>query len=112
MASPMDLSNPANWVLKSAAARVVPSNDGTTDADPIFTVATVPAGAASFLYGMAFFASQPFAMSQDEVNLRLPTGSNWNEQSSSFATTVTGLFCAASKIAGFAAFVSCLKIGK
>ena len=72
----------------------------------------MPAGAASFLYGIAFLASQLFATSQDDVNLRLPTGSNWNEQSSSVATTVTGLFCAASKIAGFAAFVSALKIGK
>src|SRR5512133_3351393 len=51
-------------------------------------------------------------MSQDDVNLRLPTGSNWNEQSSSEATTVTGLLFAASKIAGLAALVSALKIGK
>src|SRR6266542_5887980 len=112
MPSPISLANPPICVLKSAAASVRPSNDGTTTIEPIFTVAIVPAGATSFWYGIAFLASQPLAMSQDDVNLRLPTGSNWNEQSSSEATTVTGLFWAASKMAGLAAFVSALKIGK
>src|SRR5512133_3577864 len=105
-------SKAALWTSKSTFARIEPLKEGTTVVEPTFTVAIVPAGAGSFRYGMAFFASQPFATSHDDVNLRLPIGSNWNEQSSSEATTVTGLFVCASKIAGFAAFVSCLKIGK
>src|SRR6266542_4813808 len=91
MASPIVLSNAPSCVLRSAAARMRPSNDGITASAPTFAIASVPAGAASLWYGIAFRASQPLAMSQDEVNLRLPTGSNWNEQSPSDATTVTGL---------------------
>ena len=79
---------------------------------PILTLAIVPAGAISLLYGIALRASQLFATSQELVNLRLPIGSNWKLQSASFATTVTGFVACAAKIAGFAYFVSALKIGK
>jgi hypothetical protein len=107
----MAASNAAERFRNSGVATTRPLNDGITTEGPIRTVATVPAGAASFRYGTAFRASQPFAMSQEVVNRRRPTGSNRNEQSYWLATTVTGASRAAAKIAGLAAFVSCLKIG-
>src|SRR3546814_11200284 len=51
-------------------------------------------------------------MSQlDASNLFLPIGSNWNEHSASYATTVTGAFSTAAASAGLAAWVSALNIG-
>ena len=63
----------------------------------------VPAGTSSFLYGMPFFASQLFAMSQDVLNFALPIGSNWKLQSADRRSALTGVRACRSKIAGFEA---------
>ncbi|MCY1185228.1 hypothetical protein D3C76_1201490 [compost metagenome] len=51
-------------------------------------------------------------MSQELVNLALPTGSNWKAQRAGSATTVTGFFSWAANTSGLPYWVSAWKIGK
>ena len=51
-------------------------------------------------------------MSQEDVKLALPTGSNWKAQLAGSATTVTGADALAAASCGLAATVMALKIGK
>ena len=51
-------------------------------------------------------------MSQELVNLAVPTGLNWNEQSAGSAFTTTCVLCWAACRAGLAAAVSALNSGK
>jgi hypothetical protein len=93
--------NCALRALKSSLLSVAPSNAATVVA-PIFTSATVPAGAASFEYGTRRPASALLATSHELVNSAPPTGSNWKLHSRGSATTTTGLFACAAAICGFA----------
>lgn len=79
---------------------------------PIAMVATVPAGASTFEYGMPFFTRAVFATSQDEVKAEVPTGLDWNEHSAGSAVTTTGEVAMACSSAGLALWVMALKIGK
>ncbi|MNW20254.1 hypothetical protein D3C71_2205720 [compost metagenome] len=57
-------------------------------------------------------ASKLLAMSQELVNLALPTGSNWNAHWPGSATTTTGFCSWATNTSGLPYSVSALKIGK
>src|SRR5512147_836853 len=91
MESAICLSKAASFGFSSALGMPRPGKLAMT-VSPILTLATVPAGASSLLYGMARFASQLFGMSQEVVNWVLPIGSNWKLQSFGSATTVIGFF--------------------
>src|SRR5512134_902428 len=53
---------------------------------PIFTEATVPAGASTVVALAELRARSALAMSQELVNFAVPVGLNWNEQSAGSAT--------------------------
>ena len=66
------------------------------------SVATVPGGAGSTVYGTPALARAAVAMSQELVNFFLPIGSNWKLQVSGSATTTAGELTLASPMAGLA----------
>src|SRR6266852_2411035 len=79
---------------------------------PILTLATVPPGALTVVAFTELRASSALAMSQEFVNLAVPVGLNWNEQSAGSAMMVTCVFTWAACSAGLAVAVMSLKSGK
>ena len=79
---------------------------------PTRTLATVPAGASSCKYSTEARASAPLAMSQLLVNVAMPVGLNWKEQSFGSATTTTFTVSCARVSAGLAVSASILNTGK
>ena len=79
---------------------------------PIFTFATVPAGASTVVALTELRASSALAMSHELVNFAVPVGLNWNEQSAGSAMIVTCAFSCAGYSAGLAVAVSSLNSGK
>src|SRR5690606_6489080 len=103
--------NASDCALKSSFVSDAPSKL-VSIALPMRTVATLPAAPASLRYGMPFLASADLMMSQDCLNVALPTGSNWNAQRSGSAVTVTGAAATAASSAGLTLWVSALNVGK
>ncbi|KAG1357079.1 hypothetical protein G6F61_014592 [Rhizopus arrhizus] len=78
---------------------------------PTLTIASEPAAAGCTSYGTPALVSAAVAMSQELVNLRTATGSNWKEQVFGSAMTSAGELVRASSMAGLAKWVRPLKIG-
>ena len=102
--------NASALALPSSLVRPAASYEVTL-ALPTFTIASEPAAAGCTSYGTPALVSAAVATSQELVNLRRPTGSNWNEQVAGSATTRAGELLRASSMAGLAKWVRPLKIG-
>src|SRR6476661_3421633 len=90
----------------------LPSANTATSVPLTLILAGCPAGPAVVEYFTALLARASRATSQEDVNLRVPTGLNRSPQSAGSATTWTLAVSIAFSSIGFAALVRAVNSGK